>query len=529
VSWQDPWWLPLQPLFDPLKSLPLPSAWLEWITYSKLGWALEHRYNKHLEVGPIFAIVSPRKTEFVVADPTACEELLSQWKVWTKSPELYKLFEVFGVNVNTASVDEWPRHRKIVSHGFKENNVKMVWETSLRQAAHMARAWETKSKTVGEVFCRDLESDSGMFSLLILAAALWGEEHDFGDEGLGGRKAPPGHKMSYKDALKYIMDQILLVLMFDALVLPSWLMPGPMKKLKVATNEYRMYLQEKIDSERSHLSEGGSERANLGAILVAANEKAKSEDPKFGLVVKGYLTDEELFGNFFMLNLAGHETTATSVSFALALLGSHLDVQTWVREEVDAVFDASTPYSEIYSRLARVSAVMYETLRIYGAVQNLNKYSRDGHDGQPLVVGDRTYLIPASSYVAVNFQGVHTSPEYWGENSLEWKPQRWVTASINEKNSNTFGEHLGGPPKGAAFVAWALGPRECPGKKFSKVEFVALIAYLLKNFEIKPAVRDGETEQEAARRLYGVVHDCQMTLAPRFRRPDDAGIVLKAR
>lgn len=534
VSWQDPWWPPVQPIFDPLKRLPLPQAWTEWITYSKLGWALEHRYTKHAAVGPIFAIVSPCKTEFVVADPVAAEELLSQWKVWTKSPELYKIFEVFGRNVNSAPESEWPRHRKIVSYGFKEANAKVVWEMSLKQAASVGKAWETKSKTVGEVSCRDLQNDSGHLSLLVLAPALWGEDHEFGDEGLGSRKTPPGHKMSYKDALKYIMEKIILVILFDALVLPDWLMPGSLRKLKLATSEYRKYMQEKIDNERKHLQDGGDERANLSAILVTANEKAKMEGAKATDTNRGFLSDEELFGNFFMLNLAGHETTATTVSFALALLGSHQSVQKWVREEIDSVFHTSKSYNEVYPRLTRAMAVMYETLRIYGAVQNLNKYSRDGHGGQPLVVGGETYVIPASTYVSVNFQGLHTDPKYWGEDSLAWRPERWIDpsasgASAENKSQNSFGETLGGPPVGATFVAWALGPRECPGKKFSKVEFVAIIAYLLKHYEIKPAVRNGESQEDAEKRLYGVVHGCYMTLAPRFSRPDDAGIVLRAR
>jgi cytochrome P450 len=530
VSWQDPLWLPLQPLFKPLTRLPLPKAWTRWITFSTLGWALEHRYHPHAELGPLFAIVSPRKTEFALADPVAGEEVLAQWKTWTKSEELYKIFETFGRNVNSAGVSEWPRHRKIVSHGFKESNIKIVWETSMRQAELVGRAWETRE----EVSCGDLETDAGTFSLLVLAAALWGEEHDFGEEtGLGSKKLPEGHGMTYKDALRYIMEQILLVIMFDALVLPEWLLIGPLKKLKKATGEYRMYLQEKVENEREHLREGGHERANLAAILVAANEKAKSEDLQAKGIEKGFLTDEELYGNFFMLNLAGHETTATTVAFSLALLGSHPEVQAWVREEVDATLDLSKGYHENFPRLARVMCVMYETLRLYGAVQNLDRYSRDGHAGQVLKIGEREYRIPASTYVAVNFQGIHTDPKYWGEDSLEWRPQRWITSATStssvEAHTNAFNEQLGGPPERARFVAWALGPRECPGKKFSKVEFVAAIACLLKKYEVRPAVRKGETEKGAEERLHEVVKDCVMSLAPRFKRPLDAGVVLEAR
>lgn len=53
-----------------------------------------------------------------------------------------------------------------------------------------------------------------------------------------------------------------------------------------------------------------------------------------------------------------------------------------------------------------------------------------------------------------------------------------------------------------------------------------MIAYLLKNFEARPVMRTRETEEEAARRLYGAVHVCHMTLAPRFSRLCDVRIIL---
>ena len=111
VSWQDPWWLPIQPLLEPLTQLPLPAAWTEWITYSGLGWGFEHKYTKEAKVGPIFAIVSPRRIDFSVADPVAGAEVLAKWDTWIKHDDVFKLFNVFGVNVNTAPVPEWPRHQ----------------------------------------------------------------------------------------------------------------------------------------------------------------------------------------------------------------------------------------------------------------------------------------------------------------------------------------------------------------------------------------------------------------------------------
>jgi cytochrome P450 len=84
-------------------------------------------------------------------------------------------------------------------------------------------------------------------------------------------------------------------------------------------------------------------------------------------------------------------------------------------------------------------------------------------------------------------------------------------------------------PEDTVFVVWSYGPRACPGKKFSQVEFVATIAFLLKRFCVEPAVRGSEKEREANERLKGVVEDSYFFMAPKMARPKDAGVVLVER
>jgi hypothetical protein len=84
-------------------------------------------------------------------------------------------------------------------------------------------------------------------------------------------------------------------------------------------------------------------------------------------------------------------------------------------------------------------------------------------------------------------------------------------------------------PQNTIFVAWSYGPRVCPGKKFSQVEFVAVIACLLQGVRVEPLTQGNESEVEAAARLKRVVEDSYFFLAPKMARGGDAGIRLVKR
>jgi len=122
--------------------------------------------------------------------------------------------------------------------------------------------------------------------------------------------------------------------------------------------------------------------------------------------------------------------------------------------------------------------------------------------------------------------GIHSDPRWWGLDSLEWNPKRWITI-----DPRTGRETIAQPPTGVPFLAWSVGPRICPGKKFSQVEFVAVIATVLKSFRIKPQIIPGkmQTEKQARDALLDVVNDSVYVITPKISRPGDAGVVFTPR
>lgn len=345
-SWQDPLYMLFGAHLSFCRYLPFGLG--AWTQYSLLGWELNSSYRLHHKLGPAFTIVSAAQNEIIVADPAAADELLTRWKVWTKPPDLYEIFNVFGKNVNSVNGEDWQRHRKITSPAFKESNCRMVWDESQKQAAQMCKVWEKD----GEITLKRIMDDCALLAMHVLATAGFGKEYDFDRAGLDEVK--PGHIVSYGKALKTILLNVTSVLLFSGVKAPAWLLPRRLRALQVATKDFRKYLAEMVGEERNE-AQKGEKTDNLMSTLVRANESAKNE-----IGAKMVLSDDELYGNLFMFNLAGYETTAGTLVYALPLLAAFPDVQTWVLDEINVNAEGIRKgnYEEVFPRLVRCLAVM---------------------------------------------------------------------------------------------------------------------------------------------------------------------------
>ena len=136
------------------------------------------------------------------------------------------------------------------------------------------------------------------------------------------------------------------------------------------------------------------------------------------------------------------------------------------------------------------------------------------------------YTIPADTLVVPNLQAVQTHPRYWGSDSLVWRPQRWIIpqhdSNGSEKESvDIESETLFVPGKGTYFP-WSEGIRNCPGKKFAQVEFVATLAALLRDHVAEPVPRLGESLEQARERVMRVIQDSNVELLLQMREPEAA-------
>jgi cytochrome P450 len=122
---------------------------------------------------------------------------------------------------------------------------------------------------------------------------------------------------------------------------------------------------------------------------------------------------------------------------------------------------------------------------------------------QSLTVGDRTHVLPPNTAVNINVQALQTDPQVWGTDALEWRPSRWLKSAgkTTEPSSSVGGETFIEPEVGT-YVPWADGPRACVGRKFSQVEFVAVLAVLFHSYRVRAVLEDGESEAKGKEVLF---------------------------
>ncbi|KAL9091685.1 MAG: hypothetical protein Q9165_004761 [Trypethelium subeluteriae] len=160
------------------------------------------------------------------------------------------------------------------------------------------------------------------------------------------------------------------------------------------------------------------------------------------------LSDDELYGNLFIYNMAGHETTTNTVATSIAYLAAAPQWQDWICEELRAVLGKSSSvgewdYADVYPQLRRCQAVQLETLRLHGSTVFLPKAI--GSIAQVVTIKKTEYVIPPKTFVLANSQALHCDPQIWGADALHCRLNGRMGGSSNlvfleRKSSSILGQ-----------------------------------------------------------------------------------------
>jgi cytochrome P450 len=192
------------------------------------------------------------------------------------------------------------------------------------------------------------------------------------------------------------------------------------------------------------------ERGDLVSALLAA-----SREP-------GGLTAGEIHDHVMTLLLAGHETTASALTWTLYLLGRHPRAQRRVQAEADAL-DGRAASARDLSALAYTRAVITEAIRLYPPAWVIGRTVT-----APLDLGG--WRLPAGSVAAVSPLLLHHDPR-WYPDPERFDPGRW----------------LGGQPDlpRYAYLPFGTGPRACIGEQFAWSEAVTVLATLARSWSFR--------------------------------------------
>lgn len=361
----------------------------------------------------------------------------------------------------------------------------------------MLRYWSSKPSI------KTAADDLRTLSLHIMSRAGFGKSFKFQGHDEREAAAPADLSMSYKDSLQIILENCILVFALGTKFLANPWLPQKFRRIHDACTSFQNYMIQVYEEEKRAYAQGKSADRNFMTSLIRASQE-ETDSSLSGL------TESEIYGNMFTFNFAGHDTTAHTFTFALYFLAANPEVQDWVSEEIHHVMGDREPHEWLLSDfplLKRCLAVMYETLRLYTPVPTCKFV--DGQLPQPLTVGGKTLVLPPGTMIVPSYASLQTDPKYWGDDSLEWRPSRFIkspdpatttlAASLDEEEFMTSDR--------GTYLAWSGGARDCVGRKFSQVEFVAVVASLFRDWRVGPVLAEGETPEGARRRVLGQIED----------------------
>ncbi|PQE25468.1 Cytochrome P450 protein [Rutstroemia sp. NJR-2017a BBW] len=501
--------------------------------YSRPGWEFKDKYRMHEELGDAVIQVSAGHNWLYVCNAEAVNEIFKRKEDFDRPPDLLAVLAVFGPNISTAVGADWQRQRKITSAPFNDQNNSLVWIEALRQADEMLQFWKSLPEPIIHT-----SKDTRTFALHVLSGAGFGKSYAFKQSG---QQVKSGRTFNYRDSLALVLENCLLILVLGPKFLSKFRLPWPSnwKQIGQATVDFRYYMTEMLNDERSAIAQGKTRSATFtNSLLRASKEMSQSSsDVKVAGGADDYqgLTEDEIYGNMFVYNFAGHDTTAIVLNWAIYVLAAHPEVQDWISEEINAVITNDMPstwdYKVIYPKLNRCYAIMLETVRLWNPLVGICKSTFEAP--KSLTINNKTIVIPPDTRIIPNTNALHSHPRYWGPDGLEWRPQRWIlskpksdstSAALNSSGvSDIEREYVRTPPKGS-YVPWSDGVRPCPGKKFSQVEFVGAMVALFKRNRVEIVREGGETMEQAKERVMGVVKDNVMGLLLQMRSPEKVGL-----
>lgn len=191
----------------------------------------------------------------------------------------------------------------------------------------------------------------------------------------------------------------------------------------------------------------------------------------------GAFAEENLVDQLMTFLAAGHETTATAMTWAVYMLSRYPAMQKRLRDEIREKLpsiddDSGRDVTSLdIDRMPYLNAVCNEVLRYYAPVPlTLREAAVDTS-----ISGIR---VPKGTIIAISPWATNFDREQWGPDAHEFNPDRWMPKSADDKRAAS-----GGASSNYSFLTFLHGPRSCIGLAFAKAEFACLLASWLGRFE----------------------------------------------
>ncbi|HRK29746.1 MAG TPA: cytochrome P450 [Tepidisphaeraceae bacterium] len=339
---------------------------------------------------------------------------------------------VLGDGLVTSEGELWQRQRRIATPAFHRQRIAAFAEIMVSATEKMTGTWasqcEPANGTTIDIF-RELMNVTLHIAVQTLIGIPAGKELD-------------DVSAAVTEVLERTNDIIT-----NPLSLPLWFPLPKYARFKSSLRVLDEFVYSAIESKRR--KPAATESADLLSMLLAARDEQTGEG----------MSDRQLRDEAVTILIAGHETTANALSWAIWLLGEHPDMQQRAFEEVSAVIGKRSAGIEHLPALKFTRAVAEEAMRLYPPAWMI---------GRRAICDDTIgpYTIRADEFALISPYLTHRHPGLW-DDPAKFDPGRFLDGRS---------ERL---PK-FAYMPFGGGMRFCIGASFAMIQATLMLATMIR-------------------------------------------------
>ena len=342
------------------------------------------------------------------------------------TPDDHMLSPLLGDGLLTSNGETWARQRHLCAPSFRRAAVEEFDGLMTNAALDLVDRWGSAADDGQPV---RVDHDLTSLTLRIVVAALLGS--DQADLGRGFGRAV--------DAINRFIGH------YDG----SAPMTGDMAARRDAYAAAQRFLRNVVGlliAGRRMTGPAGQHEDLLAAMMNETGHPGKA------------LSDSELYDQVLTMVMAGHETTAKSLTWTLHVLAGLPDVAAAVRDELRVVLDGRPPVAADLPLLGLTRRVIDEVVRLYPPVWLISRRA----------VCDTSlggYQVPAGALVCISPWTMHRNPAHWPDPE-RFDPGRFLPTAVAARPSH-------------AYLPFGGGPRVCIGRAFALTEAALVLATIL--------------------------------------------------
>jgi cytochrome P450 len=412
------------------------------------------------EFGPYFRFRLGSRRILVVADHAAVGA------VFRDRPEGFRRTQRFGeiaseiglaAGVFGSEGEAWRRQRKMVMAGFDPRHLRAYFPSLLKVSTRLEKRWRLAASAGTTI---DLQADLMRFTVDAISGLAFG--------------ADVNTLESNEEVIQSHLDKIFPAL-FRRLLAPlptwRWWKSAEDRELDRSVVAVGKAIDDFVSAARARLDAEPERRAAphnlLEAMIVAA------DDPGSGI------TDSEVSGNVMTMLLAGEDTTANTLAWAIWLLTRNPEALARARAEVDAASPGASGWTlDKLGELRFLEACANETMRLKPVAPFLMLQAL-----RETRIGD--VRVPAGTLVWAALRSDTVREDYFAE-PMRFDPDRWLNAHAAPSTTSV----------NRVAMPFGAGPRVCPGRQLAMLEIKMALATLLGAFEIESIVPAAGTEPD---------------------------------